>query len=588
VTRQTGVATSRRTIGAFVYLTLCSVRNRLTWQARRLRSPRYAAALAAGALYFWYLFFRPDSDAPLNGVVGGSWSILVGSLLLAGLAANWWLIGGDRGALAFSPAEVHFLFPAPVTRRGLIHFKLLRAQSLILVNTLLWVGLLGRGRTELNSGLRALALWTLFSTLHLHRLGASLVRASAAEHGASGARRGALPFAVFSAAFVALAWALMTAAPALRVAWELGLFPFLTEAGHALQAPVPSTILLPFRAILAPGLATTAAEWGRDMVPAVAIMIAHYAWVMRTDAAFEEAAVEASTRRAARLAARGGRAPVVPSHAIARSTRIPLAPTGHPAVAILWKNLVSVTRAVRLIQLLVPFLAGAAALVLVTAMRPGGTAVTQLAGVLLLSWSGLLIATGPLWIRYDLRQDLPKLELLRSYPLPGWAVVTAEIAASTVILTLSQIALLTLSYLAYLGDPTVDLSVGRRTALLAAAAIALPAVNVLALTVQNAAALLFPAWVRLGAARPGGVEAMGQSLITTVATLLLVVLLLAVPAACGVGLAYLLRPAMGDWAAAPGLVLCVAMVGLEMVPIARWLGRVFERTDPSAVGAAGP
>jgi hypothetical protein len=579
---------ARQTIGAFVYLTLCSVRNRLTWQLRRLRSPRYAAALAAGALYFWYLFFRPDSSAPLNGVVGGSWSLLVGSLLLAGLAANWWLIGGHRGALAFSPAEVHFLFPAPVTRRGLIHFKLLRAQSLILVNTLLWVGLLGRGRTELNSGLRALALWTLFSTLHLHRLGASLVRAGAMEHGASGVRRGALPFAIFSAAFVALAWALMTAAPALRAAWAAGLFPFLTEAGRALQAPVPATILLPFRAILAPGLATTAAEWAREMVPAVAIMFAHYAWVMQTDAAFEEAAVEASTRRAARLAARGGSAPVVPSHTVARSTRIPLRPTGHPAVAILWKNLVSVTRAVRLIQILVPFLAGALALLVVTAMQPGGTAVTQLAGVLLLSWSGLLIATGPLWIRYDLRQDLPRLELLRSYPLPGWAVVTAEIAASTVILTTAQIALLVLSYLAYLGDPTVDLSIGRRTALLAAAAVALPAINVLALTIQNAAALLFPAWVRLGSARPGGVEAMGQSLITTVATLLLLLLLLLVPGGAGGALAYLLRPAMGDWAAVPGLLLAVALVGLEMVPIARWLGRVFERTDPSAVGAAGP
>ena len=118
---------------------------------------------------------------------------------------------------------------------------------------------------------------------------------------------------------------------------------------------------------------------------------------------------------------------------------------------------------------------------------------------------------------------------------------------------------------------------------LAAAAVALPAINVLALTIQNAAALLFPAWVRLGTTRPGGVEAMGQSLITTVATLFLLLLLLALPAGAGAALIYLLLPAMGDWAAAPGLLLTVAMVALEMVPIARWLGRVFERTDPTAV-----
>jgi len=577
---------TRRTAGAFLYLTLRSARNRLLWQARRLRSPRYAVALAAGLFYFWYLFFRPDRDAPLTGVVGGAWSPLLGSLLLAGLTANWWLFGGDRSALAFSPAEVHFLFPAPVTRRGLIHFKLLRAQSLILVNTLLWVGLLGRGHTELDSGLRAIALWTLFSTLHLHRLGASLVRASAAEHGASGARRGALPLAIFAAAFLALAWALMTAAPALRAAWTVSPFAFLEEAGRALEAPTARTLLLPFRALLAPGLATTAAEWGRAMVPAVVIMLLHYVWVMRTDAAFEEAAVAESARRAARLAARSGvgGASAAPARTTARTSWIPLAPAGHPAVAIFWKNLVAMTRAVRPASVLLPFLAGAAALATVAAARPGGTAFTQFAGVLMLAWAGLLVIAGPLWIRYDLRQDLQKLEMLRSYPLPGRWVVTAEIAASTAILSALQLALLILAYLAYLSDTTLELTLAARSALLAGAVLALPAVNALGLTIQNGAALFFPAWVRLGAARTGGVEAMGQGLITMLATLVLLLLLLALPAAGGAGVAYALRPVAGDAAFGVGLVVAVAAVGAELVPIVRWLGRVFERTEPSAVG----
>ena len=34
----------------------------------------------------------------------------------------------QRAALGFSEAEIAFLFPAPITRRGLVHFRLLSVQ----------------------------------------------------------------------------------------------------------------------------------------------------------------------------------------------------------------------------------------------------------------------------------------------------------------------------------------------------------------------------------------------------------------------------------------------------------------------------
>jgi hypothetical protein len=343
-------------------------------------------------------------------------------------------------------------------------------------------------------------------------------------------------------------------------------------------------MLAPYRALLAPGLALTAAEWARAMVPALAIMLAHYLWVVRTHAAFEEAALEESMRRAERLAAiRGGTAATRGAAAGVRRTLVPLAPVGHPAVAILWKNLVSATRAVRPATLLLPAAAAGVAFAIVALARPGGTAVTQFAGVLLLSWSALLVAAGPLWVRYDLRQDLPRLELLRAFPLPGWTVVLAEIGASTILLTALQVTLLTLAFLAYLSDPGTGLSVGRRLGLLAAAAVALPVVNALALVVQNAAALLYPAWVRLGATRAGGVEAMGQGMITMLASAVALAVLLLLPAAAGAGVGYALRPALGDAALAPAVLTAIAVGLLQLVPLLRWLGRVFDRTDPGAL-----
>ena len=67
-------------------------------------------------------------------------------------------------------------------------------------------------------------------------------------------------------------------------------------------------------------------------------------WVLHTNAAFEEAALEASVERARRIealrnrgAARGGR--------VRARRRVPaLAPTGRPAVAIVWKNFVCLLR----------------------------------------------------------------------------------------------------------------------------------------------------------------------------------------------------------------------------------------------------
>src|SRR6185295_13973761 len=62
---------------------------------------------------------------------------MAGALVLLVLALLAWCLPRERAALVFSEAEVAFLFPAPISRRGLIHFKLLRSQTAILFTTLI-------------------------------------------------------------------------------------------------------------------------------------------------------------------------------------------------------------------------------------------------------------------------------------------------------------------------------------------------------------------------------------------------------------------------------------------------------------------
>lgn len=570
---------------AFLFLTLRSTRNRLRQQARRLRNPRYIIAIVLGVAYLYGAIFR--QSRPGGGAASalfGTGADVVLALGVVFLAARWWLLGDDQSALAFSPAEVQFLFPAPVSRRGLVHFKLLRSQLVVLVNTALWVALLRKGNLEVPLPLRALAFWALFSTLSLHKLGASLVRASARDHGRAGARRAIVPMIVFGAVLVAIGAPLVRAAPAIRASFLVGgLFDVIKQA---LAAPSAAAVLLPFRALIRPSLAASVGEWAGTIGPALLLVVLHYVWVVRTNSAFEEAAVEASARRAARSAAlREGRG-LAAANAVGRRaspTRLPLGARGEPAVAIVWKNLVGVTRALRLSNLLI-LIGGIALIIVVVSYQSSGPTAGALTGTITGVWAGLTIVTGPTWVRSDLRQDLPRLALLRSYPLRGSRVVAAQIASSVVVLSALQYALLAVSYVALLFTDDAPLDPHGRALWLAALVVGLPVLNAASLSIQNGIALLFPAWVRLGPSRPGGVEAMGQGLLTMFSTLVLLSVLLLLPALAGWFILDIFRAAGGAWAWASALIVLLVLLGAEVLGIVSWLGRIFDRTEPSETG----
>jgi hypothetical protein len=162
-------------LSAVAYLSAASLRNRVRVQLRRARSPRTVAAVLAGSVYVWWFLVRPANAGGAAALLADAWAPRVAALGLTALAVRWWLAGADPRALAFTPAEVHLLFPAPVTRRGLVAYKLLRAQLVILANTLIWTVILRGEGTELAAWRRALAVWVLLSVLYLHRLGAALV-----------------------------------------------------------------------------------------------------------------------------------------------------------------------------------------------------------------------------------------------------------------------------------------------------------------------------------------------------------------------------------------------------------------------------
>ena len=333
--------------------------------------------------------------------------------------------------------------------------------------------------------------------------------------------------------------------------------------------------------MLAPTFAATIGEWARAMFPALAVLGLHVVWVLRSDAAFEEAAAEASALRAAqieKMRARRGAVPVAKPSSGKRT--IALASTGRPAVAIVWKNMICLMRTSQLRGLLAPVMIGLVAAV-VFAGRGGNVEQKIAFGAALTAL--MLLLFGGRALRSDLRTDMLHLPMLKSLPLGGTDMVLAQVASGAVPMAAVQFALLAIAELALLvSNGAFQLPVSLRVAVLVVAPLGLLAVNGAMFTILNGTAVLFPAWQRLGPAGPAGVEAMGTNIIATFGSMLALLLLLVVPGAVGAVVFALLRTY-----AALATVLATTVgslvLGLECYGLIRATGRAFERAEPSQV-----
>lgn len=566
-------------IDALTYLASRSIQNRLSRQIRRLRTPRYFIAVVLGLLYLYAIIEQQRSARDGASPESARWVDLVVTIGVTCAAAWAWIFGSERRVLAFSPADVTFLFPGPVTRRGLVAYKLLRAQLVVLFNTLLWTLLLSHEEFGGSAWLRALSLWVLLTTLSMHRIGASFVRSSLIEHGTTRLRFRIVSLVPAITGMTVFVWTLWRAVPdflaALRAGGPDNLFTALSAVTH--QPPL-AWILLPVELVVRPLTAPTSAAWLADLGPALGILALHIVWVIRSDAAFEEAALEHTLARARREKPAGGSRADSSRFAVRRlPSWLHLQPTGWPAAAILWKNLVVVFRARPIRRVLATILA--AGVVSAFLSFGSGASVADLAGSLALIWAVLMLLVGPQWIRNDLRTDLARFDLLRSYPIPGASLVAAEVAGSAIVITAIQLGLLAFAYLAFLGNETPPLTLYERSLALLAAAVYLPPINYLGMLIQNGGAVLFPAWVRSGPERAGGVEALGQNMLLIIIHAATLAVLIAMPAASAVGLHALLYPAIGGWADVFGAGLAISLMALEARVMVKRLGVTVEQTD---------
>ncbi len=581
-------------IGALVYLQLTTLKNALRARFLRLRQPKYLFAALVGVAYFYFFFSqqRMLGTNPLQGSVNVShaavdWSGLLepaGAFLVFVAVALAWILPNSRAALIFTEAEIAFLFPAPVPRRTLVQFKLLKSQLGILFSSLV-LTLISNRWTFLGGSVwvHAAGWWLIFSMYNLHLIGASFVRTRLLDLGVDAVRRRIIAVGALAVLGVVTWFWMRRSVPAFSAEYFSTTESLVSYFEAVLATPPLAWVLTPFKLVVRPFLAGNLTSFLSTLWPVVLLLVGHYLWVIRSDVAFEEASVALSQKRAERIAA--ARAGKWSSRLPIKKRREPfvLLAKGVPSVAFLWKSLIAAG----------PYCYPKNWLILGVVLMSGVLWFghhpeyrSYLVGVGIVAGTVALYGLffGPVFIRRGIGQMLERFDLLKSYPVRGWQVVLGELLCPmTILCSFEWVFLAVLSLALGLSGTVSELTpVVLATGAVSAAFLVVPLVGLL-FALNFAGLLYFPAWFSASPQHGAGIERFGQRLIFFAGYLVLLIAVL-VPAV-GLGVVpFLLVSLFSQYLAlAIGLgamTACAVLVG-EFALVVWWLGRRFEQFDLS-------
>jgi len=509
---------------------------------RRVRTAKGALSLGAAALFFLLVVasqlfawaqgagtaFAPDD---LRATVP---PLL---LLLA-------LLGGISGrALYFTPAEVDFLFAAPVERRELLVYNLVSRLAIQLLSGL-WAALfVVRHLPSVAGGVAGVLLGFVF---------AYVTAQLAAVAGT--ALLGWLP----PAARRVLPWALVAAGVALLgvAAGAPGAGPGVGLGALARSAPVRALSLVarPYAELMAAGSVAAGVGWA---AVSLGVIAAEVRLMMLFDAAYAERSLVVSRRTHQRLERlrTGGTALSAAAPSRLRIRPPPLPFLG-PAAPLARRQLAELARNPRAV--LVPLgLAGLWMAGIAAAARDDA----GVAGVLVAAVCVVLPVMFSPHIPFDFRRDLDRVAFLRSLPLSPLAVAAGEVFTVALVFVLFDYATIGV------GAATGALTPGWAAAL----ALGVPPLVWAVVSLDNAMFLLMP--YRVGAAGEENVQFFGKAMLGMLVKMAVLAVL------SGVGLLAMWGVSLTGLPLAAGLAGAWLVLAAGCVPLTWLVGRAFAGFD---------
>lgn len=569
---------------ATFYILGCTAKNRVLRRLQRLREPRYLVGAIVGVAYIAFAIFgramgmrtrsrrrewrEPAALLPAFGATGPALGGL-GFLLVTSFS---WLLPLSTAPLAFTAAETAVLFPAPLTRRQLLLYRIIRSQWSSLIGAAIFA--IAYPIASAPARLRGLfAGWLLLMTVHVFLTGIMLTRLQLRMPPGAAPRRGLLrlPFGLTVAMFAVLAGEIALAARAQPMQTASDVFEIVRAVS---QSGLTRIVLAPFVAVVSPLFATSFPSFLAALGPAFLVYGVGLAWVLASDEAVEMLAETSGAERPTAVPQ--------PSYS-SRPAAWPLALHGRPEGVFIWK---AAQQTFRLVDRRGMFQIVAAAacwtLVLILVGQSRGAGIARVVAWFTGGAAVFAAILGPQMFRRDMRQDLAKLDVLQTWPVRPAAVVRGEILWPAAVVTVVAWLLGTVS-LAISASMASSANVSARLAIGSGALVLVPALVLAQYTIHNAAALIFPAWIPADGSRPRGVDAFGQRVILFGGTFLVLVVSV-LPAAIVGGLIWLVFYRLaGVWILVPVSAIAAVIVLIEVVLATEALGPAYESLDMTSV-----
>ncbi len=588
-------------IQALVFLQTRTVANNIRVRLKRLRQPKYMVSGIVGLGYFYLIWGRhlftigrTTQAIPSLSPEARIGILNIATVVVAALAALSWIFTSGRAAVAFTETELAFLLPAPMSRRLLLRYKMVKSMMMTLFSAVIFSLVSGRFVRDGHAFFHIIGWWLPLVITNLHSMAASFTVQRLTDRGlANWKRRGAAVVILLLIAGGIGWWVWTVPPPALK--------PFLSEVGKA-QQPVSQELqamgpiegwfnhavgdgpaywlFLPARIAIKPWFATNWLEFAASALAALGLIGVLGWWVESSDIAFEEASLNRARKQAELVAqVRAGKG----VRAIKRKRVKPLwelRPTGHAVVAFLWKNLIQsgFTRRFTLT------LAGVGVALIIAARLELPEWAQWAIWIMAIGLGALVLLVGGSFCGQTLSRELEMMDVFKLYPLPGWQIVAGQLAGGIAVMTLYVWAALVVA-IVFLPDNS-DLSQMRSMPMIALAvslAAIVPPLGFVNALIPAAAAIYFPAWVRAPKEAQVGFEVTGQRLLMMLGVVFVLFFALAPSAVVGGAVA-----GFGSHFGYPtvsiffGGLLAAVILAVEAAVGVWFLGRLFERYDSSS------
>lgn len=505
---------------ALLYLLIRHILGSLRFRIQRLKQPKYLVGMLAivGYLYFVFVGSFSESSRP-KLVTQPEFAGLLVSLFLTLQIGLIWLLAGRATGLGFSEAETEILFAAPLTRQELIRYRLLKAQPGVLFSAIFLTLVLSISWKFPSPFLSFLAIFVLLNVIQTFQVLTAVLHGFWKGKSWAGLIKAAFLIALLLPFFLAaslpesdkgavgslLLWVEQTSRTSNWLAAHVWIGQFIISAS-----------LL---------------EWAPRFAACLVILVFLYQSIVWSNVGFEEREMMQARERANTMRAmRTGRALTVKDRPI-KPSLLPLAWFGSPWRAIAWKNITSLSRHLpRGFLFAIFYIAFVGILFFVLS---GPQIPPLLASAILFSILALFLTfMGSSMVKEDLRSDLPKLDILRAFPVSPLEIIRGEVFGAAFLIGTITTFLLACSgaFLLFSAYPSLKSSsilVGTGFLICLASGVIL-----LSFGIENTLTLILPAWVlpeAKSAQHSVSIDHMGRSIVLLIARFFFLTLFLIPP-----------------------------------------------------------